>query len=91
MCNINGAIPWQTSSLNDELQNLVVAFIWLSQLMHSVLSVPSKVLMFFIIYLLMSSFLLLTMWVRSYVIASVTLAKDAGDILFMVGVCVVRQ
>ena len=54
--------------------------------MHSVLFVPSKVLMFFIIFLLTLSFLLPTMWVRICVIASVTLAEDAGDILFIAGV-----
>ena len=54
--------------------------------MHSVLLVPSKVLMFFIICLLTSSFLLLTTCVRSCVIASVMLAEDAGDILLMEGV-----
>ena len=57
--------------------------------MHSVLFVPSKVLMFFIICLLTLSFLLLMTCVRSFVIASVTLAEDAGDILFMGGVCTV--
>ena len=88
MCNIAGAIPWHTSSLNDALQNFAVASIWLSQFMHSVLFVPSKVLMFFIICLLTSSFLLSTMWVRICVIASVMLAADAGDILFMAGVCI---
>ena len=85
MCNIAGAIPWHT---NSALQNFAVASIWLSQLMHSVLLFPSKVLMFFIICLLVSSFLLSTMWVRNCVIASVTLAADAGDMLFTVGVCI---
>ena len=69
-----------------------VASIWLSQLMHSVLLVPSKVVMFFIICLLVSSLLLFTMWVRMWVncvITSVTLAVDAGDMLFAAGVCMV--
>ena len=87
MCSIDGAIPWQTSSWNDELLNLDVASIWLSQFMHSVLLVPSKVLMFFIICLLMSSFLLLATCVRICVNASFILAEGAGDILFMKGVC----
>ena len=71
------------------MQNLAVASIWLSQLMHSVLSVPLKVLMFFIICLLTSSFLLVTTWIRSCVITSVMLAVDAGDMFFMAGVCTV--
>ena len=86
-CSIAGAIPWHTSSLNDTLQNFAVASIWLSQLMHSVLLVLSKVLMFFIICLLVLSFFLSTMWVRICVIASVTLAANAGDMLFTAGVC----
>ena len=57
--------------------------------MHSVLLVPSKVLMVFIICLLTSSFLLLTTCVRSCVIASVMLAEDAGVILFVKDVCMV--
>ena len=70
MCNIAGAMPWHTGSLNDALQNFAVTSIWLSQLMHSVLFVPLKVLMFFIICLLVSSFLLSTTWVRICVIAN---------------------
>ena len=60
--------------------------------MHSVLLVPSKVVMFFIICLLVSSFWLSTTWVRTWVccvIMSVTLAVDAGDMLFAAGVCMV--
>ena len=60
--------------------------------MHSVLLVPSKVVMFFIICLLVSSLLLSTTWVRTWVscvIMSVTLAVDAGDMLFAAWVCMV--
>ena len=60
--------------------------------MHSVLLVPSKVVMFFIICLLVSSLLLSTMWVRTWVscvIMSVTLTVDAGDMLFAAWVCMV--
>ena len=57
--NIEGTMLWQINSQNDVLVNLAAASIWLSQVMHSALLVPSKILMFFIICLLTSSFLLL--------------------------------
>ena len=89
-CSIDVAIHWETSSWNDELLNLDVASIWLSQFIHSDLLVLSKVLVFFIICLLMSSFwLLLVICVRIFVNASVILADGAYDILFMKGVCMV--
>ena len=57
--------------------------------MQSVLLVPSKVLMVFIICLLTSSFLLLMTCMSSCVIASVMFSEDTGDILFIGGVCMV--
>ena len=71
---------WQISPQNDELLNLAAASIWLSQVMHSALLVPSKIFMFFMICLLTSSFLLLLVtFVRICVSASVMLAEGAGD------------
>ena len=79
-CNIAGAMLWQISSQNGVLENLAAASTWLSQVMHSALLLPSKILMFFIICLLTSSFLLLLVtWVMICVRASVMLADGAGD------------
>ena len=86
-CNIEGAMPWQMSSVNEELLNLAAASIWLSQVMQLALLVPLKVLMFFIICFVPSSFLLLTTCVRMFVNASVMFAHCAGDILFIGSVC----
>ena len=38
---------WQINSQNGVLENLAAASTWLSQVMHSVLLLPSKILMFF--------------------------------------------
>ena len=54
-CNIAGAMLWQISSRNGVFVNLAAASTWLSQVMHSALLLPSKILMFFIICLLASS------------------------------------
>ena len=79
-CNIMGAMLWQINSRNGVLENLAAASTWLSQVMHSALLLPSKILMFFIICLLTSSFLLLLeTWVRACVRAPVMLADGAGD------------
>ena len=80
ICSIDGAMLWQTNSLNDVLLNLAAASIWLSQVMHSALLLPSKILMFFIICLLMSSFLLLLVTCALICVnASVMLADGAGE------------
>ena len=63
------------------LVNLAADSTWLSQVMHSPLLVPSKILMFFIICLLNLSFLLLATcvtWAMISVRASVMLADGAG-------------
>ena len=71
---------WQNNSQNGVFENLAAASTWLSQVMHSALLLPLKILMFFIICLLTSSFLLLLVtWVRACVRASVMLADSAGD------------
>ena len=89
ICNIEGAMLWQISSRNDELLNLAATSIWLSQVMHSALLVPSKVLMFFIICLQTSSLLLLLVTcVMICVSASIMLADGAGDVPLK-GVCMV--
>ena len=77
ICNIEGAMLWQISSRNSFLLNL--ASIWLSHVMYSALLVPLKILMFFIICLLMSLFLLLVTCAKICVNASVMLADGAGD------------
>ena len=79
-CNIDGAIFWQINSRNDVLLNLAAASLWLNQVMHSALLVPSKIFMLFIICLLTSSFLLLLATCAMIcVMASVMLADGAGD------------
>ena len=80
ICNIEGAMIWKTNSRNEELLNLAAASIWLSQVMQSALLVPLKIFMFFIIWFLTSSFLLLlATCVMICVRASVMLADGAGD------------
>ena len=88
-CSMDGAIPWQSSSLNDKPLNFEAASIWLSQVMHSALFVPSKVLMFFIFYFVLSPLFFVMTCDRICVNASVILAAWAGDILFAGGVCTV--
>ena len=79
-CNIAGAMLWQINSQNGVLENLAAASTWLSQVMHSALLLPSKILMFFIICLLTSSFLLLlATLIKACVRACVMLADGAGD------------
>ena len=81
-CNIVGAMLWQINSQNGVLVNLAAVSIWLSQVMHSVLLLPLKILMFFIICLLTLSFLLLLVTcVMICVRASVMLADGASDVL----------
>ena len=77
MCSIEGAMLWQINLRNDVLLNLAAASTWLSQVMHSALLVPSKIFMFFIICLLMSSFFT---HVRIYIRVSVMLSEGAGDV-----------
>ena len=80
--NIVGAMLWQINSRNDVFVNLAAASAWLSQVMHSALLLPSKILIFFIICLLTSSFLLLLVtWVMICVRPSIMLADGAGDAL----------
>ena len=70
---------WQINSRNGFLLKLAAASIWLSQVIHSPLLVPSKILMFFISHLLTSLFLLSVTCARICVNASVMLADGAGD------------
>ena len=79
-CNIDGAMLWHFNSRNQELLNLAAASTWLSHVMHSTLLVPSKILMFFIICLLTSSFLLFVTCAKFCVSASVMLADGAEDV-----------
>ena len=80
-CNIAGAILWQISSRNGVFVNLAAASTWLSQVMHSALFLPSKILMFYIICLLASSLLLLlATWVMICVSPSTMLAGTAGEV-----------
>ena len=63
--------------------NLAAASTWLSQVMHSALLLPSKILMFFIIFLLASSLLLSLMTqFMICVIPSIKSAGVAGDVSF---------
>ena len=81
-CNIAGAMLRQINSQNGVSVNLAAASTWLSQVKHSALLLQLNVLMFFIICLLTSSFLLLLMtWVMICVSPSIMLAEDAGDAL----------
>ena len=88
-CNMDGAMPWQISSLNDELLNFEAVSIWLSPVIHLALFVPSKVLMFFIICLVPSPLLFVTACVRICMNASVMLGACVGDMLFTGGVLAV--
>ena len=67
--------------------NLATASTWLSQVMHSALLLPLKILMFFIIFLLASSLLLLVTRFMICVISSIKSAGVAGDVPFC-GVCI---
>ena len=89
MCSIEGVIPWHRSSLKDRLLNFEAASIWLSQVMHSDLFVPSKVLMFFIICFVPSPLLFAMTCDIICVNASVILAAWAGDMLFAGDLCTV--
>ena len=88
ICSIVGAIRWHISSLKGVFVNLAAASTWLSQVMHSALLLPSNILMFFIIFLLVSS-LLLSLVTRFMicVIPSNKSAGVAGDVPFC-GVCI---
>ena len=46
-CSMAGAILWHINSLKGVFVNLAAASTWLSQVMHSALLLPSKILMFF--------------------------------------------
>ena len=63
--------------------NLAAASTWLSQVMHSALLLPSKILMFFIIFLLaLSLLLLLVTQLMICVIPSMKSTGVAGDVPF---------
>ena len=87
-CSIVGAILWHINSRKGVFVNLAAASIWLSQVMHSALLLPSKILMFFSIFLLASS-LLLSLVTRFMicVIPSIRSAGMAGEVL-LCGVCI---
>ena len=76
MCNIAGAILWQINSRKGVLVNLAAASTWLIQLMHSALLLPSKIFMFFIICLAVSSRLLL--FVAWFTICLIPSTRSAG-------------
>ena len=82
-CSIDGAIPWHSSSLKDRLLNLEAASIWLSQVIHSDLFVPSKALMFFIICVVPSPLLFATNCNIICVNASIMSAAWVGVMLFV--------
>ena len=80
MCNIAGAILWQINSRKGVLVNLAAASTWLIQLMHSALWLPSKIFMFFIICLAVSSRLLLFVaWLTICVSPSIRSAGAVGE------------
>ena len=80
MCNIADAILWQINSRKGVLVNLAAASTWLIQLMHSALLLPSKIFMFFIICLAVSSHLLLFVaWFTICVIPSTRSAGVVGE------------
>ena len=87
-CSIAGAILWHINSLKGVFVNLAAASTLLSQVMHSALLLPSKILMFFIIFLLALS-LLLSLVTRFMicVIPSIKSTGAAGDVPFC-GVCI---
>ena len=87
-CSIAGAILWHINSRKGVFVNLAAASIWLSQVMHSALLLPSKILMFFIIFLLALS-LLLSLVTRFMicVIPSIKSAGVAGEVP-LCGVCI---
>ena len=88
MCSIAGAILWHINSLKGVFVNLAAASTWLSQVMHSALLLPLKILMFFIIFLLASSLLLsLLFWFMIYVIPYIKSAGVASDVP-LCGVCI---
>ena len=87
-CSMVGAILWHINSLKGVFVNLAAASIWLSQVMHSALLLPSKILMFFIIFLLASSLLLSL--VTRFMICVIPSIKSAGAACDMplCGVCI---
>ena len=87
-CSITGAILWHINSLKGVFVNLAAASIWLSQVMHSRLLLLSKILMFFIIFLLVSSLLLSL--VTGFMICVFPPIKSAGvaSEVPLCGVCI---
>ena len=75
---------WLITSRNDVFVNLAAASTWLSQVMHSALLLPSKILMFFIICLALSLLLLLATWVMICVSPSTKSTGTVGDALLYV-------
>ena len=87
-CSMAGAILWHINSLKGVLVNLAAASTWLSQVMHSALLLPSKILMFFIILLLASSLLLwLVTQFMIWIIPSIKSAGVASEVPFC-GLCI---
>ena len=87
-CSKAGAILWHINSLKGVFVNLAAASTWLSQVMHSALLLPSKILMFFSIFLLAST-LLLSLVTRFMIciIPSNRSTGAAGNMPFC-GVCI---
>ena len=87
-CSIAGVILWHINSRKGVFVNLAAASTWLSQLMHSALLLPSKILMFFIIFLLASSLLLSL--VTRFMICVIPSTKSAGMVgeVPLFGVCI---
>ena len=87
-CSIGGAILWHINSRKGVFVNLAAASIWLSQVMHSPLLLPSKILMFFSIFLLASSLLLSL--VTQFMICVIPSIKSAGvaSEVPLCGVCI---
>ena len=87
-CSIVGAILWHINSWKGVFVNLAAASIWLSQVMHSALLLLSKILMFFIIFLLaLSPLLSLVTRFMICVIPSIKSAGMAGEVP-LCGVCI---
>ena len=87
-CSIAGAILWHINSRKGVFVNLAAASTWLSQVMHSALLLPSKILMFFSIFLLGSSLLLsLVTQFMICIIPSIRSVGMAGEVP-LCGVCI---
>ena len=87
-CSIGGAILWHINSQKGVFVNLAAASTWLSQVMHSALLLPLKILVFFIICLQALSLLLSL--VTQFMICVIPSTRSAGMVgeVPLCGVCI---